>query len=207
MAVDHARAEAAVLRLSDLPAGWSAGPHTGSPNVPGLDERLATCLGVSVGLLNDKDPTTADSPDFSNVSGGEISNSVGYEATVGRARQVIAVLRSPKMGPCLNSALRTFLTFSLSHPASPSQSVPAGISLGPSTTTRLPFPLTGDATVAYRFDVPIEGAGAPLTVYGDFVFSARGRAGTVLTFESQGAPPDAALERKLVATVVDRLSS
>lgn len=207
VAADHARAEAALLRLSDLPAGWTARPHATSPTVPGLDRRLAGCLGVSVALLNQNDPTTADSPDFSNANGGEISNSVGYEATVGRARQVIGVLRSPKMAPCLNSALKQFLTFSLSHPASPSQAVPPGISLGAATTNRLPFPTTGDATVAYRFDVPIEGAGSPLTVYGDFVFAAKGRAGTVLTAESQGAPPDRALEQRLVSTVVSRLTS
>ncbi|HET6810311.1 MAG TPA: hypothetical protein VFH50_04810 [Acidimicrobiales bacterium] len=205
VAADHARAQAAVLRLSDLPAGWTATPHRASPSVPGLDKRLAACLGVSVGLLNGNDPTNADSPDFSNANGGEISNSVGYEVTVGRARRVTAVLQSPKMAPCLNSALRTFLTSSLSHPATPSQSVPTGIGLGDSTTTRLSFPTSGDATVAYRFEVPIEGAGSPLTVYGDFVFAAKGRAGTVLTVESQAAPPDRTLEQKLVSTVVDRL--
>jgi hypothetical protein len=206
-AADHARAEAAVLRLSDLPAGWTAGPHTKSPSVPGLDKRLAACLGVGVALLNENNPTTADSPDFSDVNGGEITNSVGYEATAGRAHQVTAVLRSPKMGPCLNSALRSFLSFSLSHPATPSQSVPAGIGLGASTITLLPFPNTADATVAYRFAVPIEGAGSPLTVYGDFVFAVKGRAGTVLTVEGQGAPPDRSLEQKLLSTVVSRLTS
>lgn len=207
VAADHARAEAAVLRLSDLPPGWAAAPHTRSPGVPGLGRRLAGCLGVNVALLNESDPTTADSPDFGKANGGEISNSVGYVATVGRAHQVIAVLLSPKMASCLNSALSAFLTFRLSHPASPSQSVPAGIGLGASTTTRLPFPPTGDATVAYRFSVPIEGAGSPLTVYGDLVFAAKGRAGTVLSVESQGAPPDRSLEQRLVSTVVTRLTA
>ena len=202
---DRARADAAVLRASDLPAGWTAGPHLSGPNVPGLDDRLAGCLGISTGLLVARDPTTADSPDFSTSGGGEIANSVGYQATTARARQLTGVFGSPKMAPCLNSAIKTFLAFSLSHPASPSQSVPAGISLGEPTTTRVPFSPAGDATVAYRFVVPIEGAGSPINVYGDFIFAAKGRAGTLLTVESQGAPPDSQLEQRLLAAVVSRL--
>ena len=195
-----------MLRSADLPAGWSATEHVSSPDVPGVDESLARCLGVSVGLLDPNDPSKADSPDFSAANGSAIANSVGYEATVGRAQRLAAVLRSPKMAPCLNSAIKTYLAFRLTHPSSPSQSVPAGISLGQPTTTRLPFPTTGDSTVAYRFVVPVEGAGSPLDVYGDFVFAAKGRAGTVLSVESQGAPPDAALEQRLVATVVARIT-
>ncbi|HEX5268463.1 MAG TPA: hypothetical protein VFW24_16970 [Acidimicrobiales bacterium] len=206
MAADHARAVAAVLRASDLPAGWTATPHTSGPSVPGLDKALADCLGVNVGILNGNDPTTADSPDFGNGNGGEIANSVGYQPTVGRAHQLSALLQSAKMAPCLNSSIKTFLDYRLSHPASPSQSVPAGIRLGRPTTTRLSFPPTGDVTVAYRFVVPIEGAGTPISVYGDFVFAARGRAGAVLTVESQGAAPDPALEQRLVRTVASRLS-
>jgi hypothetical protein len=160
---------------------------------------------VSVGLLDPKDPTSADSPDFSNANGGQITNSVGYQPSAGRTRQVVSVLRSPKMAPCLNSALTTFLTFRLSHPAGSGSSVPPGISLGPAATTVMPFPAVGDATVAYRFDVPVEGAGSPLTVYGDFIFAAVGRAGTLLTVESRGAPPDRTLEQKLVSAVVGRL--
>jgi hypothetical protein len=207
VAADHARAVAAVLRASDLPAGWTATPHTSGPGVPGLDKALADCLGVSVGLLNGNDPTNADSPDFSNANGGEIANSVGYEATVGRVHQLSALLQSVKMAPCLNSSIKAFLDYRLSHPASPSQSVPAGISLGRPATTRLGFPATGDVTVAYRFVVPVEGAGTPISVFGDFVFAAKGRAGAVLTVESQGAAPDQALEQRLVRTVAGRLSS
>jgi hypothetical protein len=196
-----------VLRLSDLPPGWTAQAHTDSPDVPGLDQQLATCLGVDVGLLNQKDPTNADSPDFSNANGGQVGNSVGYESTVGRARGVIAILRSPRMAPCLNSAIETFLAYRLKHPTSPADSIPAGITLGQPTTTGIPFPTAGDTTIAYRLVIPLQGAGIRISVYADFVFAVKGRAGVLITAEDPGSAPDSVLESRLLAKVVGRLAA
>lgn len=207
VAADKALATAAVLRPSDLPPGWQATPHIDDPGAPGLDKQIAGCLHVSASLLTERNPDNADSPDFQDASGGQIGNSVGYLATAAESREVLGILRGSRLPGCLTAAIRKDLAYEVKHPSRSSDTIPAGVTLGQGSTSRLSFPTIGDGSVAYRITVPIHVSGQALNIYVDLMSAIKGRAGVELIDEKPANPPDPVLEQHLMTLVVGRLSS
>jgi hypothetical protein len=103
-----AQAKKSLLKLSDLPKGWtssSSGPHSTSNGAfPGTTQ-LAGCLGVATDVINPDSPT-AYSPDF-EIKSQEItvSDSVAVDRTAKGARADFDSLGNAKTPACLTSVL------------------------------------------------------------------------------------------------------
>ena len=207
-AADHALAAAAVLRLADLPKGWGLRQQSSAPDVPGLQDQLAQCLGVSASLFEKNRKTNVESPDFVDLTDEQVlTDEVGYLPTAAQAKQNVSVLSEPQAPACLSSAIGSFMSYELSHPNTAEATLPAGVTIGQVTVASLEFPKVGDDTIAYRLSIPFNVQTNQLTFYVDLVASTKGRAGTVLLLERPLHPPDESLENQLQFAVVERLAS
>lgn len=174
---DAAAAEAALLTLADLPAGWTeaAAPSDARSEI---DVLIAECVGVDSITSTDASATTAD---FTSPDGGlVVAQSVGMQATVRDARTVIALLTTPEVPECVSDAYDSLGAAALSPDA-----VGDGAQLGEATASRLAVGAAGDATQAIRVTIPVTSAEAtaPLTV--DLVVARAGRSLAALTFEGR----------------------
>jgi hypothetical protein len=76
----------------------------------------------------------------------------------------------------------------IQHPSNPSDTLPAGATIGQSTFSPTSFPTYGDATVAYQVKFPISYSGLNIDAYVDLIASAKGRAAVLMSFQSVGQP-------------------
>jgi hypothetical protein len=204
---DKALAQAAALKLSDLPAGWTSQQHTNSPDVPSVDTQLAKCLGVSVDKLNQNGPADADSPDFSDANNNSITNSLGYTPSAAAAKGDLATFGDPRVPGCLTTALGIYLKNQAAHPAKSSDTLPPGVTFGTAAVAPMSFPTIGDGSVAYRVNVPVSVTSSTITVYVDLIVATKGRAGVEMDFTAIGTPFPADQEQRLISVVVGRLSN
>lgn len=145
---DLALARLGLLTLADLPPGWSVQPHIRNTD-PGIDARIASCMGVSIALVNSSSQPHADSPDFVGPLGQRVQSGVAVFPDMTLPLQWIGLYATPDALTCL-----------------------AG-NLGPSehaslTGAALPMPKVGDGIVGVRL------TGGSVTV--DVVFARLGRA-------------------------------
>lgn len=208
VAHDKALGEAAILRLSDFPSGWTSTPATTDNSSAAEDQKLATCLGVSVSEINREGPADVKSPDFNEPAGSsgpgnaQVSGGVGYEASADKINSSFKLFAGDKMAPCLNSVLSQVFADAIKKSGGDTSQV----TVGNSTVAKFDFPTVGDNTVAYRVTVPISAAGQSLTAYVDFVVATKGRAGFDESFENLGTPFSADLEGTLMRAVEGRLT-
>jgi len=206
-AADKAASSAAVLKLSDFPSGWTSTPRSSNTSVPAVDKQLAQCLHVSVSLLDSSDPSNVDSPDFNGPNNATVDDSVSFAANQGQAQQAFTVLSEPQAPQCLSTALNSYVQYSIAHPTSSSDTLPAGTTFGQVTAASLSFPTIGDKSVAYRVTIPVTAEGQQIAIYVDFIVSGKGRAGSILTGESVNTTPDTSLEQQLQSAVIGRISA
>jgi len=208
VAADKAAAEAASLKLADFPSGWTSSPHVDS-NAPSIDGEVASCLGVSEQELEHNGPTDAYSADFSDPNADTASSSVGYTADAASAAKEFAIVSGLKMSVCLTPALSAVVKFAATHPATPSETLPSGVTVGLPAVVQLPFPKFGDESVAYRVNVSINATngGTPLStiLYFDIVTLTKGRATATLYFQAAQTPLTTDEEAHFVGVVVGRL--
>jgi hypothetical protein len=208
VAADKAAAGAASLKLADFPSGWTSTPHVDS-NAPSIDGEVASCLGVSEQELEHNGPTDAYSADFSDPNANTASSSVGYTADAASAAKEFAIVDGLKMRVCLTPALSAVVKFAATHPASPSETLPSGVTVGLPVVVQLPFPTFGDESVAYRVNVPINATngGTPLStiLYFDIVTLTKGRATATVYFQAAQTPLPTDEEAHYVGVVVGRL--
>lgn len=204
---DKAAAEAAALKLADLPAGWTATPATKTPDAPGVDAQLATCLGVSVAELDKSGPADFKSDDLSDANNNTVSNSVGYAPSADQAKKEFAIFKDPKVPGCLGTALSNFLTYQIKHPTNPSDSIPDSVSFGTPTVAPLSVATVGDQTAAYRVTIPVTALGQTVNAYADFLIAVKGRVGVEMDFEAVGKPFPADQEQQYLQKVIGRLAN
>jgi hypothetical protein len=207
VAADREAAEAAALKLSDFPPGWTSAPHEESADVPNVDAQLAKCLGVDESELNSEDgPASVDSPDFSDVNDNAVSNSVEYLAAESDAQHRFALFADEKVPDCLTDAIAKVLDYFLEHPENPEDTVPPGVTVGTPTVEPLSMPAIGDQTVAYRLTVPITSDVISVTAYVDIIVAIKGRAAVEMTFESLATPFPVEDAQHYMELVVGRLT-
>ncbi len=207
VAADKALSHAASLKLSDFPTGWTSQPNNPNPNVPNVDQSLASCLHTSASLFNRNSPTQVQSPDFSDSNGDTVNSQVTYSASASIAEPGLALLQSPRMPSCLQTAVSTLISYALAHPSNPSDSVPSGVSVGQTTVDQMSFPTLGDQTIAYRVTVPVSAASLNIDAYVDGVWIRKGRAVALLEFEGIGNPLDPTMEQQLATLTVGRFTN
>lgn len=203
VAADRRSAQAASLRLSDLPDGWTAMANT--PNSPGVDAQLATCLGLHLNEITGDGPADFSSPDFSDDNDDTISDAVGYTASVGEARHQLAAYQASDAPRCLAAALAAEQQYAAAHP-DPANPLPAGLSFGtPTVVANAP---TGNGYPEIDFDVldPFTVAGQPFETLMIIQMASKGRAMVEMDFESDGPTAPTTGVVTFLPTVLGRLT-
>jgi len=209
VSADRALASAANLKLSDFPTGWTSNPsqNSVSANDKQLGDQLASCLHVGLGFFNANDPASVDSPEFDDSNGSTAQSSVDYQVSAARVQTMMGVVQGSKFPPCMTSALRGLVNSEIQHPSNPSDTLPAGATIGTVTFAPMSFPSYGDRSSAFRVTIPISFNGLTLSGYFDLIVVQKARAVISLQFFGNESPFDASMEQQLTGAVVGRVAS
>ena len=210
LAADRAEAERTVLKLADLPPGWTAEPDTDdtSAEEEAAQERFATCLGVDPSFIGGgaRAGARAESDDFEDDENHQVQNTVTMVFSRERALQQLETFRKPEARECFEDFVNTAFQASLRNPG-PGQTAPPGLSFGDARVELLSVGRLNTDSVAYRARVPVTVENQTLDALFDVVLALKGRAGITMIFISIGEPFPAALETSLTNTVIDRAPS
>ena len=210
LAADRAEAEKAVLKLTDLPPGWTGEPDTDDTpaEVEAAQQRFATCLGVDPALIGGgaRAGARAESDDFEDDENHEVQNTVTMVFSRERALQQLEAFRKPEASRCFEEFVDTAFQLSLRNPG-PGQTAPPGLSFGEARVEVLSVGGLNTDSVAYRARVPVTVRNQTLDALFDVVLALKGRAGITMFFIAIGEPLPAALETSLTNTVIDRAPS
>jgi hypothetical protein len=210
LAADRAAAERAVLKLSDLPPGWTGEPDTEDtpPEVDAATERFATCLGVDPSFVGGgaRAGAKAESDDFEDDENHQVQNTVTMVFSRERARQQLETFRRPQARECFEAFVNTAFQVALRNPG-PGQTAPPGLSFGQANVDVLNVASLRTDSVAYRARVPVTVGDETADALFDIVLALKGRAGITMIFISIGGPFPSALETSLTNTVIDRAPS
>jgi len=181
---DDARARAALVQLSDLPAGWTSRPD--DPN----DFRCPATAAVEAHPY-------AKSDRFQPADGqGAVQHEVSVLASERTADAALDALASAATLDC----------FARQGEQSVRRQVPAGTQVGHVTALRLTnVAPSGDRTAGARLTYPVSANGVTTTVYEDFSFSRVGRGLSLFAFVTQGTAPNATLTTDLARRGAQRL--
>lgn len=205
LAADRAAAQAALLTLSDFPAGWSEVPDD-EEDVEGADREVAACVGQTGDSIIDTGEAEASTGDFTDPEGNvTISETVGLAVSEDDATSQLAALEEPGVTGCIQSAFRDFIADEIDNPPTPAESLPEGASVGDVTFGRLNVMPVGDQTVAYRATIPISVEGFTIDFYIDVVLVRVGRSLAALSIGSVLSPYPTDQLDGLLATAVERL--
>jgi len=181
---DDALVRAALVRLSDFPAGWRSRPD--DPN----DFRCPATAAVEAHPY-------AKSDRFEPPNGnGAVQHEVSVLASSSAADAALDGLASRRTLDC----------FAQQGEQSVRRQVSAGTQVGHVTAFRLAnVAPVGDRTAGARLTYPVSANGTTTTVYEDFSFSRIGRGLSLFAFVTQGTPPDATLTTDLAQRGAQRL--
>ena len=197
-AAQKAHARSALLRLSDMPRGWTSSPSTnsgGSGSFPGASQ-LAGCIGVPSKLIA-SNPPQVDSPNFhSKDQTLEVDDNVAVFPSAKNAKAEYAAVSSTKTAGCMttlmNGSFKTQIAASAGN----------GASVGTITVTRAKAP---KGTTAYAMGVPITSQGVVIKLQLNIVYFIKGQYGQNITLYGYGTPFPAALQQKLITIARARL--
>lgn len=206
-AADLRSAEAAGLKIGDLPSGWTAQPPEEDPDIPKASAELARCLGVTEAELNQSGPAEYESPDFEDENSNSVSNSISYRPTAGEISKSFQLVSDPRVPGCLTTAVKTVIEYTLDHPKSSDDTLPKGTSIGTPKIGQMSFKRFGDQSVAYRATVPVSAEGLSINVFLDLIFIAKGRAGIGMQFSGAITPFPTDQAEELAELVVGRTAA
>ena len=177
VAADSAAAEAALLTLSDFPAGWSEVPDEEDDSNQELLEQVYECLGPdAVELINSE--TEAQTGSFTDpVDESTVDEIVALAPTEESAEAYMAGGSADGVAECLTTAYREGVAELLAD-AEEMQ----GAELGEITVGALNVGEIGEDSFAYRITVPISVQGVNVDLFADFVAVRVGRSAAGLNF-------------------------
>jgi hypothetical protein len=196
-AADKTAAESLLLAQADLPAGWNGSPHTTDSSDDADNQKLASCAGAS-----DPAKQTADvnSDDF-DKGNAEVSSEVTFAPSHTAFEQDLRALRSSKYETCAKSLFDTLLQAEMTKNS-------PGVTVSNVTLSPLGAPTYGEGSVGLRVGLKLTGpTGQAVRFYVDEIQFGAGRAEVSLTFSSQDAPFDQALEKSLIAKAGSKLKT
>lgn len=196
---DTAAAEAALLTVADLPAGWTESPADDA--AVALTGRLAECVGVDGDEISAADATAATDRFVDPAGTASINQHVGVLAGEGDARTVVAFTAEPGVPACFEAAYAELAGEALSG------IVAEGAQVGAAIASRLAVGSAGDATQAIRVTVPVTGDPATTEVTIDHVVVRSGRSLATITFSSSAAATPVESIDEVTALVAERLQS
>lgn len=183
VAADAADAEAALLTLSDFPAGWSEVPDDGDDSNQKLVEQVRECLGPdAVELFNSE--TKVGTGDFTDpADDSRVGHVVTFAPTVESAEAYIAGGSADGVAECLTTTYREGLAELFAEDEDL-----ADAEVGEVTVGALNVGEVGDGNFAYRITAPISVEGFTLDIVADVVSVRVGRSVAGLNFLSQFDP-------------------
>lgn len=182
-------AQAGLIRLRDLPAGYQAGAPTKSDD----DAVRSTAACDQFPRLTDHGKATASSPSFFN-NDSLVGNKVDVFATPAAPRALIEELRDPAIITCLHDLVLASLRAAKVQPPITSLDV-----------SPIAVDSVGDDGAGFRFTVVTTTNGTPTTTLQDQVAVRVGRTILILRPVASSSGPLAELETTLIPKLVDRL--
>lgn len=197
-ASDEDLAEAAVLVVSDLPAGFAESPDDEGPDGDDEDDPFDKCLGSAGDELEAATTAEADSPQFEKGDTTLAGSSAVVFKTEADARGTIQLLASAKGRTCFNEAIAQGFEegFEEEGAAAPDLETSVGA---------LSFPRVGDEVVSYRARIDFTVEGQELSFPFDLVFVRKGRTIGFYFFGNLGAPFPVKDEQAAVTKALARL--
>jgi hypothetical protein len=194
-----ARAEHALIELSDLPSGWASGSAPAAPtHVSPWSPQLATCLGVSSRIV-DVVPTKVDSPDFTSTNRLlAIEDSVSVYPSAALARAQYAAMASTRTADCMSRVAGSALQSSMQQQAG------SGTTVGTVTFAGLPAGAPAPHVAGFTVTIPLARAGRELTVTSTQVDFVSGPFLHQLTFNGNGTAFPADLEQQVLTAAQTR---
>jgi hypothetical protein len=188
-AAAQSAASAAVLSISDFPAGWSTSKdESDDDDATAFQEQLADCLGASPDLIRgDRAAAHEDSPDFDSPDGNTTISETLSVDRMERADQIFAVLHQSNLTDCMTEALGPYMEKAFADSDDPNLQT---ANLGDVEVGQLSAGRYGDDTVAIRATVPVEVGGFSTSVYLDVLYVRHANAVASLTYEGVGTPVD-----------------
>jgi hypothetical protein len=169
---------AALLILSDLPAGWTAdSSSSGGSGLggSGSNAQLAACLGVPAASLDSNHPT-ADSPTFSDPNGANtVDDEVQVFPTAAAAAADYSLFANPKTPTCITQLFNGPLKSQFTDNLQPGQTL---VSV---TTAAKAFPRIADHSGDVEITFVVAMNGVNIKVFLDMVVITKGRSETTLT--------------------------
>ncbi len=209
VAADKATADAAVLKLADLPSGWTAQPNSddssSSAEQRSAEAEFADCAGVDPSVIGAgrSSPTRAKSDQFSDSGNHQVESSATVVATREGAKDQLTSVRKPTVPACLAKFVNRAIRSSIENPK-PGQPPPTNVTFGDAKVENLDLPGLHATSVGYRATVPVHAGDRELDVNLDIVLALNGRTGISMTFTSFGGPFAADAEIGLTNAVIDR---
>jgi hypothetical protein len=186
-----AKAEAAVLKKEDFPAGWDEHDPTQGLALELTWNDLLDCLGVE--KSPDQPLGIAVSPTFLQGVGTQVRSTVEYVSEA-RSQELAAVLTS---GDFVECATEVFTEDA-------ARSAPEGGQPGPLTVAPLDFAPLGQSTSATRINFEMKVGDLPIPISQDLIVVFEGGTVSRFSFLNPGGPFAPNLQRTLVEAVVGR---
>jgi hypothetical protein len=192
-ALAHAKKQ--LLKLSDMPKGWTSSKSEDvGGSFPGQNE-LATCIGVPPSTIKLNPPST-NSPEFSNKDQTEtVDDSIDVFTSTKVAKSQYDAMTNPKTPACfaqiLNGIDKQQLTSSFG----------SGATVGTITVTRPSSPRKTSA-LELGFTVVSQGVSVPVKLLE--IFALEGTEGLDVGFSSIGTSFPTSLSKHLTTVALDR---
>lgn len=186
------KARSVLLKLKDIPTGWTSTPATPATKEDKQDARdMARCIGATDPArgLADIDGATFDQGNASITSSAEVVES-GADY-----RRDTAALRGKRIEGCLRASLSK--VFAASQ-----------LDVQQMTFTRFPVERHGDLSIGMRMVFTVLSEGQAVDIYFDGIALGKAPVELSLTFTNIGAPFDQVLEKRLISLAgrrVDKL--
>jgi hypothetical protein len=195
-ALDKTALSALLLTQADLPAGWTASPAQTSADDGAAQSRFAKCVGIR-DTHADK-VAEADSQEFTNRTASISSSASSYSSAADVLADEAAFRDAAKATSCMVTMLRSQMSGQL----------PNGATLDDINLAVRPGRNGGPANVIATISgtIKVTASGKQFDVYIDSTYIAGKQVEAEVDFESFSAPADAALQRKLVNAVAQRVA-
>lgn len=194
-----AQAKTQLLKLSDLPKGWTSkkSSNGGNKNLP-QDAQLASCLHVPLRQVR-LNPPTAYSPEFDNGQTQVVNENIAVFASSKVAQTQYGMATNAKTPVCyariLNGSYKRQFEAGFGN----------GASVGTVTGTPISSADYAANTGGFTLSFTVTEQGVSLVVKTSQVYAIKGREGMQLSFTSIGAPFTAALTQQVTAAALAKL--
>jgi hypothetical protein len=204
-AAAQSAANAAVLSISDLPAGWSTSKdESDDSESTEFQKQLADCLGAPTSIINgDEAAAHVETPDFDSPDGSiTVSETLSVDRTE-RTKQVFAILHKSNFTDCMTDALGAYMKKAFADSDDPDLQ---SVKLGDLEVGQLSAGQYADDTVALRATVPVEVSGISTSVYLDVLYVRQDNAVENMTFEGVGTPVEPQTTAKFTRLATRKLT-